>query len=131
MRLTLDAQNTGATQGYIFGVDDVLLRIASPGDTDGDGDVESDDLFRILAVGKFNNLAFGPADWREGDHNGDGLVNSDDLFLILASAHFNAGPYTHSPRLAVAAPEPPGWLSAAMGLCGLVILARRRSRAET
>ena len=84
-RLTYDAQGVGQTQGYIFGVDDIMFRIVAPGDTDGNVDVNSNDLFNILHAGKYNHPELGPATWREGDYNGDDLVNSTDLFLILAT----------------------------------------------
>ena len=69
--------------------------VTSPGDTDGSGEVNSTDLFAILAGGKFNDpKIFGPATWLEGDFSGDDLVNSTDLFLILATGKYNQGPYT-------------------------------------
>ena len=93
-RLTYDAQSVGQTQGYIFGVDDVMFRIVALGDTDGNGEVNSDDLLAIQGAGKYNHPELGPATWREGDYNGDGLVNSAYLFAVLEAAKFNAGPYT-------------------------------------
>ena len=127
-RLTYDAQGVGQTQGYIFGVDDVLFRIVAPGDTDGNGEVNSDDLFNILEAGKYNHPELGPATWHEGDYNGDDLVNSADLFLILAAAKFNAGPYTTGiPSAALATvPEPSTFILATFGLAGLLVSARRR-----
>ena len=126
VRLSFDAQGAGATGGYLFGVDDVLFRIVAPGDVDGDGDAESDDLFRILAAGKFNNPALGPASWAEGDFNGDDLVNSANVFLILAGGHYNAGPYTTTPGIATIVPEPSTLILGAFGLLALLIGAWRR-----
>ena len=94
IRLTLDAQGVGQTQGYIFGLDDLLFRIVAPGDTNGDGIVNSVDLFNILSGGKFNHAELGPGTWGEGDFTGDTFVNSADLFAMLSAAKFNAGPYT-------------------------------------
>ena len=54
IRLTFDAQTVGQTEGYLFGVDNVLFRIVAPGDTDGNGEVDSDDLFNMLGAAKFN-----------------------------------------------------------------------------
>ena len=101
-RLVFDAQGVGATQRYLFGVDDVLFRVFAPGDTDGNGDVNSNDLFAILGADKFNHPELGPATWREGEYNGDDLVTSADIFLILAANHFNQGP-TPPPH------HPPPW----------------------
>ena len=40
--------------------DDVLFRIVAPGDTDGNGEVDSDDLFNILDAGNFNHPELWP-----------------------------------------------------------------------
>ena len=96
IRVTFDSKSVGATQGYIFGVDDMLLRVVAPGDTDADGVVDSSDMFNIFAAGKFNHPEAGSASWAEGDFNGDTLVDSSDVFLILAGGHFNQGPYSQS-----------------------------------
>ena len=126
LRLSFDAQNAGATQGYLFGLDDAMLRIVAAGDTDGDGDVESDDLFDILAAGKFNHPELGPADWSEGDFNGDDLVTSADLFRMLAASQFNAGTYTSTGSVVLAVPEPHAFFLAAVGLACLLAYAGRR-----
>ena len=86
----------GQTQGYIFGVDDVLFRTVAPGDTDGSGELDVLDVAAIINAGKFNNPELGAATWAEGDFNGDDLVNSTDLFLFLAVGRYNQGPYTTS-----------------------------------
>ena len=86
IRVTFDSRGVGQTQGYIFGVDDFLFRIVAPGDTDGDGDVDSKDMLAIQSGSKFNNPDAGPASWKEGDFNGDDQVTSDDLFLITGDA---------------------------------------------
>ena len=124
-RKTFDAQGVGQTQGYIFGVDDVMFRIVAPGDTDGNGDVSVNDLFNILGAGKFNHPELGPATWREGDFTGDDLVNSDDLFAMLGAAKFNAGPYTIAtpPAALATVPEPSTFILAAFGLAGLLVFA--------
>lgn len=128
IRLTFDAQGVGQTQGYIFGIDDVLFRIVAPGDTDGNGEFDSDDLFAILGAGKFNHPEFGAATWGEGDFTGDDLVNSDDLFAMLGAAQFNAGPYTTAtpPAALATVPEPSTFVLAAFGLAMLVAIGRRR-----
>ena len=72
----------------------MMFRIVALGDTDGNGEVNSDDLLAIQGAGKYNHPELGPATWREGDYNGDDLVNSAYLFAVLEAAKFNAGPYT-------------------------------------
>ena len=120
IRLTFDAQGVGQTQGYIFGIDDLLFRIVAPGDTDANGDVNSNDLFDILGAGKYNHPELGPATWAEGDFTGDTLVDSDDLFAMLSAAKFNQGPYSSVPASAIVVPEPPTIVIAAIGLLGLL-----------
>ena len=131
LRLSFDATAQGLTERYIFGVDDVLFRIVPPGDGNGDGQLNSTDLFGILAGGKYNNPVLGPATWIEGDYNGDDLVNSTDLFLILGTGLYNAGPYTtFTPPTALASvPEPSTFTLAVFGLVALMAYALRRRTA--
>jgi len=87
---------------------------ATPGDTDGDGDVDLDDLFAVR-----NNFGTGSGATRaDGDvaphPNGDGAVNLDDLFIVRNN--FGMG---------LIVPEPVTLWLLAVG--GLTIL-RRRSR---
>ena len=49
----------------------------TPGDVDGDGDVDTDDLLAMLAAWGTNDPA--------ADLNGDGVVNVDDLMILLSS----------------------------------------------
>ena len=132
IRLTFDAQDVDQTQGYIFGVDDVLLRIVAPGDTDGNGVVDSTDLFTILGAGKFNHPELGSATWGEGDFTGDTLVNSDDLFAMLSAAKYNQGPYTTAttPAALATVPEPSASMLAAFGLVALLAFARLHRTAD-
>ena len=54
LRLSFDATAQGLTERYLFGVDDVLFRIVPPGNGNGDGQLNSTDLFLILATGLYN-----------------------------------------------------------------------------
>ena len=101
---------------------------AAWGDTNLDRQINSTDLFAILAAGKYNHPELGPATWSEGDFTGDALVNSSDLFAMLGAAKFNAGPYTMStPTAALAAvPEPSSIVFAVIALAGLAAVIRRR-----
>ena len=100
----------------------MLLRIVAAGDTDDNGEVNSSDFFAILCAAKFNNPAAGAATWGEGDFNGDTLVNSTDLFTI----QYNQEPYaTTAATLLATLPEPSSFALAALGLVGLLAVARR------
>lgn len=57
-----------------FTWDDIAI---IPGDVDGDGDVDTDDLLAMLAAWGTNDPA--------ADLNGDGVVNVDDLMILLAN----------------------------------------------
>ncbi|NIM51642.1 MAG: hypothetical protein GTO22_20750, partial [Gemmatimonadales bacterium] len=64
---------------------------AAPGDTDGDRDVDGDDIQNILAANTFPRR--NPAEWPSGDFTGDGLCDGDDIQQILAAALFGTGSY--------------------------------------
>ena len=72
------AHLTGVPQAVVNGI------ISSRLKPDGDGEVDSTDLFAILAAGKYN-AGSSAATWLEGDMDGDDDVDSTDLFLILAT----------------------------------------------
>jgi len=85
-----------------------------PGDTDGDGDVDLDDLFAVR-----NN--FGTASGAvlaNGDTNGDGDVDLDDLFVVRNN--FGTG----------LAPVPEPATIAVLSLGGLALLRRRHERGK-
>ena len=105
---------------------------AAHGDGNMDGQLDSTDLFAILAGGKFNHPEFGPATWLEGDFSGDDLVNSTDLFLILGTGKYNQGPYTTTtpPGALASVPEPSTFTLAVFGLLAVVMLQRRRQVAS-
>ena len=92
----IDFGNRSRPPEDIYASDGSKIVIA-PGDTDANGEVNSSDLFAILAANKFNNPEAGPASWADGDFNGDALVNSADLFLMLETNKFNQGSYASTP----------------------------------
>ena len=71
---------------------------ALPGDVNGDGLVDTDDIALILG-----SLAFEDGQdiwtWSEGDSTGDGFVDTDDVAEILATLAFEGGAYVASPSL--------------------------------
>ena len=89
------------------------IRIVPPGDVNGNGRVDGDDLSLLLA-----NWG-ATTDWEHGEFSGAPPVSDADLSVILAN--WNMG----SPTGAAAIPEP---ASALILLLGLPYLARRRAR---
>lgn len=126
-RITIDSiQFTGASDAQIY-LDDIFWDPQAvfvppiPGDFDGDGDVDNDDLNNNWEQGF--GMSSG-ASTINGDADGDGDVDGADL-LIWQS---NFG--TVSPGVSAAAvPEPTSVVLAILGLTGLV--ARRRTKMAT
>ena len=71
-----------------------------PGDANGDGKVDINDLTIVLA---HYNQTLGPGSWAEGDFTGSGKVNINDLTIVLANYNHTSG----AGSLA-AVPEPTG-----------------------
>ena len=84
-----------------------------PGDANGDGFVNSEDLDVVRANWGANVPA---GDTSQGDLSGDGVVNSGDLDLVRGN--WGAG--------AAAVPEPSVWAILGLGL-GLMVLSRRQT----
>lgn len=75
----LPQPSTPTTTFRLFAID-TTVSPTTTGDLDGDGVVNSDDLFELLG-------AWGPCGGGScsADLNGDGVVNTDDLFELLGS----------------------------------------------
>lgn len=61
------------------------------GDTDLDGDVDSDDLGSLLARFRSRPSNRNPNLWENGDLNGDQMFDSKDLGLLLANFGHTSG----------------------------------------
>jgi hypothetical protein len=90
-----------APQTVVFGLDNVSLRFAAPGDANIDGIFNSTDLIDVLANGEYEDGIAGNSTWSEGDWTNDGEFNSGDLIEALAG-----GGYEGAATSAV--PEPRG-----------------------
>lgn len=82
--------------GYSNTIDpgDVLVKFASDGDTNLDGQVNADDM-SMIALGQKS----GGTTWQQGDFNYDGKVTEDDFFLAfmgLAEQGVNANAQNHT-----------------------------------
>jgi hypothetical protein len=100
----------------ILAIDNVRIKSASvdtPGDTDGDGDVDLNDLNNVR-----NN--FGSANPPIGDTDDDNDVDLDDLNAVRNNFGAVAG--------ANAVPEPATWALALIATCATWLGARRRTR---
>jgi hypothetical protein len=95
-----------AQRKVVFGLDNVSLRFAAPGDANIDGVFNSTDLIDVLANGEYEDTIVGNSTWSEGDWTGEGDFDSGDLVVALAD-----GGYV--PGATAAVPEPASiWLSA-------------------
>jgi hypothetical protein len=88
-----------------------------PGDANGDGTVDINDLTIVLA-----NYGQTGTTWSQGDFTGDGIVDINDLTIVLANygATYGAG--------IKAVPEPSCIVLVATGAAGLLVCSRRRRR---
>jgi len=94
--------------------------IALPGDANGDGRVDEDDLAILAASWQ---AAGGPAD---GDFNGDGFVDVIDLGILADNWQVGAAAGRFADALgAMALPEPTSIVPVALG--GLTLVRRRNS----
>ena len=107
-----------SSTGETFGIDNITFQgilgaPLVPGDTDGDGDIDADDLATL-------GLNWDPTGttktWADGDFDGDGDVDADDLATL--GLNWN-------PTGSDAVPEPATMALLVLG-CALVLLRRRR-----
>jgi hypothetical protein len=120
----LDAFTTFGTAGggaISVGPNDVLVKYTYLGDLNFDGTVTFDD-YALWEAGYFENIP--NLGWISGDINYDGLINFDDA-AVMDQAFFNQGDPLSGTGI-IPVPEPGAWLSAGLGLVGL-LLARRRT----
>jgi hypothetical protein len=108
---------TAGSRNVVFGLDNVSLRFAAPGDANIDGVFNSGDLVHSFQVGEYEDTIDGNSTWSDGDWTNDNDFDSGDLV-----AAFQDGKYIAAASPAQSVPEPHSlWLL----VLGLVCLARK------
>jgi hypothetical protein len=97
------------------GVEALVSASLHPGDANGDGRVDLNDLTIVLT-----NFGETGMNWSQGDFNGDGKVDINDLTIVLANFGYGV---TASGMKAV--PEPSCVVLFAIGVLGLLAYARQ------
>jgi hypothetical protein len=112
---------TAASAGWIFGLDNMRLVFAQPGDADADGLFNSTDLVQVFQAGEFEDGVAGNSTWSDGDWTGDKEFTSSDLV-----AAFQVGGYENAPAALASVPEPGSGVLFIMALVGMGIRLYRR-----
>ena len=112
---------TEGSRNVVFGLDNVSLRFAAPGDANIDGVFNSTDLIDVLANGEYEDTVVSNSTWSEGDWNNDLEFDSGDLVAALAT-----GGYETAAANAAAVPEPTGGVLLVVGAL-IGVLGRSRS----
>ena len=98
-----------------FDVDDAIaVRSLAPGDANGDGKVDINDLTIVLANYNKTGMA-----WNQGEFTGSGTVDINDLTIVLANYNTTSGTSIK------AVPEPASLLLVAIGVFALLLIRRR------
>jgi hypothetical protein len=103
-------QSTGLanrTVGIYDNGSSVLVGYACPGDSMLRGKVDSRDIGRVLAAGKYG---IGPSNarWDEGDFTHDGQINSRDIGAVLGAGVYGTGTYDSGSKLVISGPPSAG-----------------------
>ena len=104
--------------GWINNMPAFTMQQQLPGDANGDGRVDINDLTIVLA-----NYGQTGINWNEGDFNGDGRADINDLTIVLA----NYGRTVAAAGMG-AVPEPGALVLLALGLGALLARAARKRR---
>ncbi len=99
----------------------VLQRAGFPGDANGDGTVDVNDLTIVLS-----HFGQGGMTWSQGDFNGDGTVDVNDLTIVLA--HFGQSVGSSAGGNVSAVPEPGALALLAAWFASLLAYALRVAR---
>jgi hypothetical protein len=131
-------QGDGLFLDVVYEDHEVVVELfrAAAGDANGDRSFNFDDIFQVLAAGRYETGI--TATWGTGDWNRSTLFDFDDIFEALVTGNYETGPYALTVASAArpvflgrAIPEPSGaTLMVAAGLAGLLLYRRSRRRAR-
>jgi hypothetical protein len=99
--------STTGSRNVVFGLDNVSLRFAAPGDANIDGVFDSGDLVQVFQVGQYEDGIAGNSSWSDGDWNNDLEFDTNDLVVAFQDGHYQIG---NAPASAVPEPTPLGLL---------------------
>jgi hypothetical protein len=111
---------TAGSRNVVFGLDNVSLRFAAPGDVNIDGVFNSGDLVHVFQVGEYEDAIAGNSTWSDGDWTNDNEFDSSDLV-----AAFQQGNYVEAASPVNGIPEP---TSAVLLLIGCYVFRGHRRR---
>ena len=93
------------------------------GDSNLDGEFNSSDFVAVFTIGEYEDEIAGNSGWADGDWNGDTDFDSSDFVVAFSEAAYETGP---KPVATAQVPEPTA--IGLLGIAGLMLLMRLRSR---
>jgi hypothetical protein len=110
---------TAGSRNVVFGLDNVSLRFAAPGDANIDGVFNSGNLVHVFQVGEYEDAIAGNSTWSDGDWTNDNEFDSGDLVRA-----FQEGNYVNAAVPNTTVPEP---TSCVLLLIGCAAIRYRRN----
>jgi hypothetical protein len=104
-----------ARRSVVFGLDNVSLRFAAPGDANIDGVFNSGDLVHVFQVGEYEDAIAGNSKWSDGDWTNDNEFDSGDLVKAFQDGNYVNAAAPTFPTV----PEPTSWMLLLIGCASL------------
>jgi hypothetical protein len=112
---------TSGSRNVVFGLDNLSLRFAAPGDANIDGVFNSGDLVHVFQVGEYEDAITENSTWSDGDWTNDNEFDSGDLVKAFQEGNYVNAAAPTSPTV----PAPTSWVWL---LIGCVVFGIRRNR---